>query len=43
MDFGRPVAASLLGDRLIATLAGGVIVVLLNLVLDRWTRTPLAG
>jgi hypothetical protein len=38
MDFGQPVAIPLLTDRLIATLAGGAIVVVLNLVLDQWTR-----
>jgi hypothetical protein len=49
LDLGRPVPFALLGDRLVATLAGGVIVVTGNILFDRLLarkrseRPPLAG
>jgi len=43
LDFGKPVHPALLVDRLIATLAGAGIVVVLNLVLDRLTPAAATG
>jgi len=40
MDLGKPVATALLTDRLAATLMGAVIVVALNIMLERVTTRP---
>jgi hypothetical protein len=40
MDLGKPVATALLTDRLAATLMGAVIVVVLNIILERVTTRP---
>jgi hypothetical protein len=40
MDLGKPVATSLLTDRLAATLMGAVLVVALNILLERVTTRP---